>query len=299
MLGPMSDPSACLAKYASLVANPEKPKTLSDVFDRYLIEVVPTRKPRTQEDYRAYVANLRKAFGHMRPDDVTKQHLYAYHEARNAPVRANREISIFGQVFNYGIKWQAGTQNPVEGFLFAEEHAREREVTLAELRAFNRMAPRWLRVFCLLKLLTGLRQGDLLLLGDMNVDTIRNVLRVNIGKTKGGKVKIMEFRLTWALKTVLRAAKALPRPKLQTLFFASQKGKTRGQALSQRGFKSAWQRAQANWEANGGLGFWEHDIRATTGDEASKRASELLGHESTRVTKKHYLRGARRVSPVR
>jgi integrase len=298
-LGPISDVSACLAKYGRLVGEQPTPRTVTDVLDRYLTEIVPTKKPRTQEHYRTYVANLRRAFGHMSPEEISKADLYAYHEARKAPVRANREISTFGQIFRHAIRWRAATVNPVEGFLYAEEHPRTREVTLTELRRFNRMVPRWLRVYCLLKLLTGLRQSDLLQLGQMNVDELRGLLRVNVGKTRGNKVKVMEFRLTWALRAVLRAAAALPRPKTQTLFFISQRGKTRGQALSQRGFKSAWQRAQMAWAAAGGAPFVEHDLRASAAQEASKRAADLLGHDSDRPTKKHYLRGARRVTPLR
>lgn len=251
--------------------------------------------PRTQADYREYVGKLRHAFGHMLPDDVTQPDLYAYHEARRAPVRANREITILGRIYSHAIRWRAATRNPVDGFLYAAEPKRERAVSLAELRAFNRAAPRWLRVYLLLKLLTGLRQGDLLRLGAHSVDRERGLLRVRAGKTG----RTLEFRLTWALRACIRAAEALPRPREQLLWFCSQKGATRGQALTARGFKSAWARAMAAWLTAGGEHFREHDVRAATADHAARRAADLLGHESERVTKKHYLRGARRVTPLR
>ena len=148
--------------------------------------ILPGKKPRMQPDYREYIANLHKAFGHMAPDDVTKTQLYEYHEARCAPVRANREVSVLGSIYAYSIKWRAGTTNPIEGSLYAEEKARDHEVSLTELRKVNRdHAPQWLRVFCLLKPLTGLRQQDLLQIGKMNVDELRGLPRANIGKTQG------------------------------------------------------------------------------------------------------------------
>jgi hypothetical protein len=85
----------------------------------------------------------------------------------------------------------------------------------------------------------------------------------------------------------------------QTLYFVSQKGKTRGQALSQRGFKFAWQRAKRH-----GLPPVAHRLWSTTFVPArhrrpASRAADLLKHDSDRPTKKHDLRGARRVTPLR
>jgi len=303
-LGPKSDPGLCLAKYAELVNNKEAPgkKTVGDGLERYLREVVPKLAEGSQETYRLYVAKLKHGLGEMCPNDVTIDHLYEYHEIRSqkAATRANREITVLGVVYQHMIKWRYARTNPTIGFLFAEEKVRERNVSLREIRKFGKMAPQWLRVYALLKLLTGLRQRDLLQLGDLSVDHSRGLLRTALAKKRVGQTKIREYRLTWALRIAIRAAQALPRPKTQTLWFVSQKGKTRGQALSQMGFKSAWKRAQTQWVANGGTAFWEHDIRAQAANQADRReASQLLGHEDSRVTRKHYLRGPQRVRPLR
>jgi hypothetical protein len=65
---------------------------LNAVFDRYEREVFPTKAPRTQKDNQAELANLRQAFGHMRPASLKTKHVYAYLDARGqaAKVRANR-----------------------------------------------------------------------------------------------------------------------------------------------------------------------------------------------------------------
>jgi site-specific recombinase XerD len=258
VLGPTSDPAACLARYAKIIGPTYQniPPTIGDGLDRYIRDELPKKKPRTQQTYCEYIAKLRKGLGHMAPREVTKDDLYQYHGAREAPVRANREVSFLGQVYRHLIRWRAAETNPFDGFLYAEETARRNQVSLTELRAYNRKAaPRWMRVYCLLKLLTGLRQCDLLLLGDMNVDNVRGVLRTKVAKGRGNRAKVMEFRLTWALRAVLRAAKALPRPRTQTLFFVSQKGRTRGHGLSQSGFNSAWDRAQKKWITDGSNPF--------------------------------------------
>src|SRR5258706_13743712 len=82
-LGPIEDPGACLKKYGELVGGTGKrPVTMDQVIDKFLVEIVPGRAARTQEDYRRHSAKLKQAFGHMLPDEIEIADLYAYHEAR-------------------------------------------------------------------------------------------------------------------------------------------------------------------------------------------------------------------------
>src|SRR5574340_1345701 len=108
-LGPISDPGACLKRYGELIGGipGERPRTLHEVFTKYRIEELPKKAPRTQADYHAYLAKLDTGLGHMLPDDVTINDLYDYHAAREAPVRANREITVLGMVYRHAIRWRA------------------------------------------------------------------------------------------------------------------------------------------------------------------------------------------------
>ena len=307
-LGPRSDPSACLKRYAELLGRPagDRPRTLGDVFDKYIREILPKKAPRTQEDYREYIANLRKAFGHMLPDEVAITDIYEYHEARNAPVRANREVCILGQVYRYAIKWRAATTNPVllgdgkrgSGFIYEEETPRDRDVTSSERRRFMATCcPEWLRGYLSLKYLAGRRQGELLkltLFSERHDGVVFFIL-------KKRRLRPLVVRWTPRLRRVWNWLKALSRPKHTTAIFWATKGKSRGQALSARGFKSAWQRAMAQWIAAGGARFTEQDIRAATATaaESDERARELLDHESVRTTRRVYRRGTGKVTPLR
>jgi hypothetical protein len=111
-----------------------------------------------------------------------------------------------------------------------------------------------------------------------------------------------ELVVLWSprLRRVWGWLKALPRPAGSTMIFPATKGARRGQGLTARGFKSAWQRAQAKWEAAGNVGFWEHDIRAASATAAvsDEAARELLDQDSVRVTKK-YRRGTGKVRSLR
>lgn len=297
-LGLKTESAACLKKYGEIRGpSGERPRTLGDVIDKYLLEVVPGLAERTQEDYRTYCGKLKAAFGHMLPDEVEITDLYDYHDARKAPVRANREVTVLGVIYRHAIRWRAARANPVQGFLYAEEKDREREVTGSERRRFARQCcPDWLRGYLALKYLTGRRQGELLKLGLFSECSSGIAFRIL------KKRRYREVIVKWSprLRRVWNWLKALPRPASSTMIFPATRGERRGQGLTAPGFKSAWQRAQAKWEAAGNLGFWEHDIRAATAQASASEefARELLDHESVRVTRK-YRRGTAKVRPLR
>ncbi len=145
----------------------------------------------------------------------------------------------------------------------------------------------------LLKHLTGCRQADLLALRRDAETPQRLVTRE--GKKRG---RVRKFRWTWALRTVWRALLALDRVKngnvKPTHIFVT----SSGTPITQRGFKSAWQRAMAKWVADGNERFTEHDMRSRTANDAGTvgQAQEILGDGAAiRI----YRRGAQKVRPLR
>jgi hypothetical protein len=295
-LGLLAEPHKVLAEYGKLIGPLPRPRTLGDGIDKYLLEIVPELAERTQEDYRAYCAKLKKGLGHMLPDEVEITDLYDYHGARKAPVRANREITVLGVIYRHLIRWRAATRNPVQGFLYADEKDRERRVTGSERRRFAAgFVPDWMRGYLTLKYLTGRRQGEMLKLGLFSER--ERGLAFRILKKRRYRELLVEW--TPRVRRVWAWLKARPRPKNSAMIFPASKGKRRGQALSARGFKSAWQRAQADWITAGNEAFWEHDIRAATATAAKsdEAARELLDHETVRTTKS-YRRGESRAKPL-
>lgn len=299
-LGPKTDVGACLRKYGELVGDTgERQRTMHEVFVKYRIDEIPKKAARTQVDYNAYVDKLDHSLGHMVPDEVTINDLYDYHNARHAPVRANREITVLGMIFRHAIRWRAATRNPVQDFLYAEETPRDRIVTDCERRLFARhYCPPWLRGYVLLKYLVGRRQGEMLRLTTFHEK--HDGIAFQIAK----KRKLRTLTVDWSprLRIVWNWLKALPRPEKCAFIFWSTRGETRGQALSARGFKSAWQRAQASWIKAGNAAYWEHDIRGKTGSdsESDQRAQELLDHETISTTRKSYRRNlTKNVRPLK
>lgn len=298
-LGPVDDPAACMRRYGELVGAPRRLSTMGDVIDRFLLEVVPKKAARTQEDYAAYCVKLKHAFEHMAPDEITITDLYEYHAAREAPVRANREIAVLGSIYRHAIRWSAATRNPVRGqFIFADEDPRDRYVTGSERRRFARICPTWLHGYLTLKHLTGRRQGELLRLGLFSER--HDGLAFRILKKRRFRELVIEW--TPRLRRVWEwLKKNVRRPPSSTVIFPASRGKRRGQAMSSQGFKSAWARAMKEWSSAGNEAFWEHDLRASSASAADsdERARELLDHEDLRTTRRSYRRGVQKVRPLR
>ena len=162
------------------------------------------------------------------------------------------------------------------------------EVSYSDLLAFVPHCPPWLQAYLDLKSLVGLRQGDMLRIGAFNCRD--DGLFCEMSKTKK-KQKRLLFMWSDALKTAVGKCKSLRRRQSDPRFFQ----------ISQRGFKSAWSRAMEKYAKEGGGKFAENDLRAFVATEAhdlGMDATTLLAHSSDAVTRRHYIRGTRKVKPL-
>lgn len=284
-----------MQKWAAMVQPVIGKQRVSAVMDTYIKEQLPARKPRTQEDYLASIAMLRPVFGEMWPEDIEPKHIYAFMRLRNAPVRANRDVAVLSNVMNQAIRMGLINTNPCKQVRRNEENPRTREVLDGEIVSFLPHCPEWMRAYIRLKLLTGLRQGDML---NIRLDQLReDGLFVQTGK----RGKRLLFTWTPTLKEAIDTIKAL-RHRVTSLYLIN--SERDGTKLSSSGFKSAWARAMAKAMEAGSLSetFAENDLRAKVASEAvelGQNATLMLGHSSDAVTKRHYERGTRKVEPLR
>jgi len=82
---------------------------MSQVFDRLLVEIVPTLARRTQSDYQGYIERLRPSFGLTAPKEVTAPDIFEFRAAllkESENVQANRHISGLSAVFREAIGWR-------------------------------------------------------------------------------------------------------------------------------------------------------------------------------------------------
>ena len=246
---------------------------------------------------------LKLVFGRMLAHHVKRPHVAAYLKKRvdkngiRRPVAANREIALLSSAYAWGLghdDWPAIAENPCYGVRRNRESPRKRYVESAELARFGRQsAPRWLRCYCVLKRVAGLRQADMLRLGrpaegDGWINTVT-------GKVK----KRAKVKRTWAVDIVIRAivADQKEREITSTLLFPTDAGTS----MTRSGFGSAWRRAMAKHLAAGYERFRENDIRAKAASDADdlETAQRLLAHDSLATTQRHYRRGVAKIVPIK
>jgi integrase len=74
-------------------------------------------KPRTQADYEDYSVKLLEAFGQMPASEITAPHVAKYLRVfrSDAPIRANREIALLGNLIGLAIERGEALANPCRG----------------------------------------------------------------------------------------------------------------------------------------------------------------------------------------
>lgn len=234
--------SAFYAKYSQML-NPQK-GSLSDVFDQYIDHALTRLKPATQREYKRIIENiLRPAYGHMAPDDVQSSDIGAHLEHRykqGKAVMGNREMAVFGAVFQYAIRIRLCNYSPTRGVRRNTERPRTKHIEHDELRATLDRAPVQVMHMIAAAYLTGLRQKDLI---DMTKEQVTPDGLVVL-QSKDGKRELREWSDT--LRFIVR--EALERTECEQVFTNSY-----GRPWTQSGFQSAMKRLDAS--------FTFHDIR--------------------------------------
>lgn len=286
------DFAAAMTAYAAICQPPLGRLNLGAVMDAYLREKAPAKKPRTQADYLDAITRLRPVFGAMWPEDLAPKHVYQYLRERTAKTRANREIAVLSNVMQQAVEMGLIDANPCKQVRRNPETPRQRDVTDADVAALLPHCPAWLQAYIGLKMLTGLRQGDMLRLGKANERD--DGLYVDTAK----RGKRLLFAWTPALIAAWAACKGIRRRVSTLHLFASRNGTP----MTASGFKTAWSRAMAKAIEKGAASFAENDLRAKVAGEAmdlGQDAASMLGHSSDAVTRRHYVRGTRKVQPLR
>jgi integrase len=160
-----------------------------------------------------------------------------------------------------------------------------------------------IQAYIRLKLLIGIRRGDMLRLRMSDLTDAGIVVRPH--KTINTRSTARIFEWTPALKLAVEQAKAARPIDFSPWLFCTSKGEgyfneVSGQAT---GWDSMWQRFMTRLlkDTNVKERFTEQDLRGNVGgDEISvERASDLLGHASREITKRHYRRKPEVIKPVR
>ena len=294
--------------WADRVETKRPVKTIAELLDRYLIEVVPTKAPATQTGNRAFIKPLRATFGAMPLLPFEPQLIYQYYTARSAKTSARREIEVLRHAYTMAVQWGLIPRHPFKG-----------EVELPGSASRNRYVEDWELIECLsmkakggalmvqaylkVKLLTGLRRSDLLNLKMSQIT--EDGIAVTPSKTKNSTGKKVVIEWSEALRIAVEDAKQARRVHLSPWLFANGLGECywkedKGDAPL---WNKLWQSfmARALKETKLTERFTEHDIRAKCASDADTlaHACALLAHADPRTTERIYRRKTERIKPLR
>ncbi len=160
-----------------------------------------------------------------------------------------------------------------------------------------------IQAYLRIKLLTGLRRGDLLRLtmGDLKEDGIH--VKPRKTETTTGKRHIIEW--SDELRNAVATAKEVRPVDISKWLFCNRRGECyfNDEKETASGWDSMWQRFMERVlkETKVNESFTEHDMRAKAASDAEslEHAQKLLSHADSKITNRVYRRKPERVKPLR
>jgi integrase len=227
-------------------------------------------KERTQSDYESYSVPLLKVFGpvhaaHITAPDVSR---YLTVEREDAPVRANREVSLLGNLIGLAIKRGEALTNPCRGGQVErnDEQSRPKAPAAESIKAIAEYAEKkggqW-RIITMaaeFAALVGSRQAEFLQLGwpQFGIDEVR----LRRAKQRKGVEKVERIAVSPALLDLRERLQALAKDgKVGTVF-----PNRHGNPYTSSGFAAMWGKLMREAIGAGvitkGARFTFHDLRA-------------------------------------
>lgn len=291
-------------------------RTVGQLLDRYALQVSPKKKPASRRNDSYIIPVLKKRFGAARIEGgIEPRHVFEYvskrvdNNGRPALTAAHREAEVLSHAFTWAVQWGLIKAHPFKKEVRFERELqpkrKERYVEDWEIVEALSLTPmrkrgsvRMCQAYIRLKLLTGLRQTDLLRLrvADAHADGIH----VQASKTESttGAKQIFAWVDKEGRDTGRRAAwdgALAARPlDIARLVFCNDEGDGYLDEETGRsnGFSSIWQRFMRRVlkETKLEKKFAERHLRSKVGSDAEslERARKILGHADIRTTKQFY-----------
>ena len=296
----------------------ERPATyIRELLERYALEVIPTKSVATQQGDTASLVNLRKVFGDMRLVDLEPQHIYKYADTRvdrkgkKSPSTARHELGLLKHAFTKAVEWGLLPKHPFKGEVrlkggrprtrYIEDWEIVEALALTPMRKSGSV--RMIQAYIRIKMLIGLRRGDLLRL--RMTDITDAGIKVTPRKTANTTGISRTFSWTPELKAAVDMAIAARPLDIAPWLFCTKRGEGyfAEETGKPAGWNSMWKRFMKRLltETKITERFTEHDLRAKCASDAESlgRAQQLLGHADSKITERVYRRKPEVARPLR
>jgi integrase len=295
-----------LKKYAELnvVVAPTAGATFADLQQRYLVDAVPKLAANSARMYRSDIKHLMESFSTAPLSQIKPMHIRQFlDDHADKPTTANRCKRVFSTMWNHARGWgYTDLPNPCEGIQGHSLKKRTVYINDAVYKAVWNSGSAPLRDAMDLAYLTGQRPADALKMTDH--DIVDGHLIVTQEKTK----QPLRIRIVGELATLItriNARKAGHKIRTAALL-VNQHGKRLTAPTLRSQFEKARTAAAAAVPALADeiKKMWFYDLRAKAADDTAdglgeEAASNLLGHEDVRTTRRHYLRRGKIVAPTK
>jgi len=297
--------------WADRLGELEKAHTIGQLLDRYALEVIPTKAPKTQAGNNRALPTLRAVFGHLPLTPFKPRLVYQYVDRRGAKIAAHREIEVLSHAFTKAVEWGYIDAHPFKGEVRLEgEPPRTRYVEDWEMVEALALKPRRkagsvlaVQAYIRVKLLTGMRRADLLRLRPAH-DCKEDSIHVQPRKTARTTGKRLVIEWSAELRAAVEMALAARPVDIAPYLFCTRRGECYAKPDgSANGWESMWGRFMERLLAETKVEerFTEHDLRAKCASDAGslEHARALLAHADARTTERVYRRKPERVKPLR
>jgi integrase len=276
-----------------------KRRTVAEMVDRYLQDVLPTKSAEAQRKQAAQLAWWRGAIGHLMLADATPRSLSAARDelARTPTSRGGqrsgatvvRYMAALSHVFTIAVReWEWLTVNPMQSVSRPKESRGrvryldedERERLVAACRASK---SQHLHSVVVLALSTGMRQGEILGLRWRDVDLERG--RITLHETKNDERRVVP--LVGPARDLLKARSKVRRLNSDLVFPAKAR---QGVEPKPAEIRHVWRRAVQRAEIDD---FRFHDLRHTAASYLAMNGATLseiaavLGHKTLSMVKRY------------
>lgn len=267
--------------------------TLSEAFDKFEKEIIPTKGAANARDYKQHLKALRPVFDTATWGTIRRPVLQAYMDRRSAKPQGVKEIKLLGYIWECARTWGlVHTDNPIRGWKIGKTLVREVEVTDAQFDALYAAGDQVLKDVLDVMTATGLRLGDVLKL--QITDVRGEVLKVRANKTQ----KVIEFFIAGSVLERVIA----DRKKSKALHFkllTTERGKEVTPATLRRRWGDARAKVAQSMPEVSSVFLRDMRKRAANLAGTDAEAAQLLQHSNKELTMTHYRTRGEKVRPVR